>query len=247
MTLLLDIGTIRVKWARLRMGRPERFGSATHIGQDVAQIAERHLAGLPVPQRVVACVRPDAPGFAALERWVRQRWDVRVEPVRATWRSHGVTNGYQVPGQLGPQRWAALIGARALFADGALVVDCGATLSMDALDADGIHLGGVVLPGLHRMRQSLAFDAGPVESVPSDRDPLLADNPRAAAATGTLHAVAAVVERLAAAVGDALPAELARVVTGGDATRILPMLRGDFQHEPHLVLQGLGRIAGGDR
>ncbi len=244
MTLLLDIGTIRVKWASLRLGRPERFGSVAHVGQDIAQVADKHLAQLPVPERVVACAAPDAPQFAAFERWALAHWDARVEPVRATWRGHGVTNGYQAPRQLGPHRWAALIGARALFADGALIVDCGAVLTADALDADGAHLGGVELPGLHRMRQSLAFDVGPGEAARSVRDPWLADNPRAAAASGTLQALAATVEHLAAAIGDTLPAGLALVVTGGDATQILPMLRDDFQHEPHLVLQGLAQIAG---
>ena len=37
------------------------------------------------------------------------------------------------------------------------------------------------------------------------------------------------------------------VLTGGDAERIIEHIQCDSEHRPHLVLQGLARMLGGER
>jgi len=50
--------------------------------------------------------------------------------------------------QLGVDRWLAVIGARSLVREGALVcVDIGTAATVDYLDIDNVFQGGVIIPG----------------------------------------------------------------------------------------------------
>src|SRR4030095_11376478 len=73
----------------------------------------------------------------------------------------GVTNGYDHPNRLGTDRWGALIGGRppGLAVGGerrpALVVRVATAVTVDALDAGGKFLGGLILPGFGLMLRAL--------------------------------------------------------------------------------------------
>ena len=58
-----------------------------------------------------------------------------------------MTNAYPQPQSLGVDRWLALIAARQLAPGWACVIDAGTALTIDALDAAGLHLGGLIIPG----------------------------------------------------------------------------------------------------
>ena len=64
--------------------------------------------------------------------------------------------------KLGADRWASLVAARRReMARGAaprpaIVVNAGTAVTIDALDADGVFRGGLIVPGIHLMLQSLA-------------------------------------------------------------------------------------------
>ena len=87
-------------------------------------------------------------------------WDVEPRWVVATAQAGGVRNGYDHPVRLGVDRWVALIGARQrVLARGeatpALVIMVGTAVTVDALDADGKFLGGLILPGFGLMLRAL--------------------------------------------------------------------------------------------
>src|SRR5665811_873452 len=67
----------------------------------------------------------------------------------------GVRNGYSNAGQLGSDRWAALIAAWHLVRGKCLVVNCGTAITIDTLSEEGKFLGGLILPGVDLMRRSL--------------------------------------------------------------------------------------------
>ena len=48
-----------------------------------------------------------------------------------------------------------MIAARVLTDRPCYVVDCGTAVTIDALAADGRHLGGVIIPGMRLMREAL--------------------------------------------------------------------------------------------
>ena len=58
-----------------------------------------------------------------------------------------------------------------------------------------------------------------------------------------MYALVAVIDRVVADVRTELGTELARIITGGDAETLLPLLAGNYHHHPELVLEGLAIIA----
>ena len=113
------------------------------------------------PGATWGCAVAAADKTASIEAAVRAAGSPPVHWLGATkqFQYSGITlrNGYRNPEQLGSDRWHAMIGARARYADIALlVINAGTATTVDAIDADGRFLGGVIAPGLQMMRAALA-------------------------------------------------------------------------------------------
>jgi type III pantothenate kinase len=63
---------------------------------------------------------------------------------------------YHDSSKLGADRWAAMIGVRALSNKNTLIVNAGTATTIDFLGSNGLHYGGWILPGLALMQASLA-------------------------------------------------------------------------------------------
>src|SRR5262249_5884420 len=109
----------------------------------------------PAPQLLVACSVAGPPVAEWIEGWAR-RSRVNLRWVTSQREECGVRNSYLDPGQLGPDRWAALIAAHHLVSGPVLTASVGTAVTVDALAQDGQFLGGVILPGLDLMAEALA-------------------------------------------------------------------------------------------
>ncbi|MBK7540325.1 MAG: type III pantothenate kinase [Candidatus Competibacteraceae bacterium] len=242
MILLADIGNSRLKWVTLEGGAFQRRGQASHGKTDWAEVAARQWGNLPAPTRVLLVSVAGSEARAALTAWIERRWGIQPEFVLATAAACGIRNAYlDKPERLGADRWVAMIAARALTRQPCYVVDCGTAVTLDALAADGQHLGGVIVPGLRLMREALYRDTRQIP--PEGGTPqLFGRNTRDCVWGGSVHAVAAAIDgistRMMAAGGAGL-----RLLTGGDAETVLPYLVESFQLEAELIFQGLRVIA----
>ena len=64
---------------------------------------------------------------------------------------------YDDPSSLGSDRFLAMLGAMNKFSKKPLlVIDIGSALTFDAIDGNGIHLGGLIMPGLGVLRKSFS-------------------------------------------------------------------------------------------
>ena len=147
MNLFVDIGNHRVKWATDR-------GAG-----GVCELPPAHWRSMRElePRAVWASCVARAPVADEFGRYARRHWALAPNFVRARRAQCGVINRYADAETLGNDRWAALIGARALCgAQAAIVLDAGTAITIDALDADGVFRGGVILPGWHAMHTALA-------------------------------------------------------------------------------------------
>ncbi|MBR1712865.1 MAG: type III pantothenate kinase [Alloprevotella sp.] len=89
-------------------------------------------------------------------------------------------NGYSTPQTLGPDRWAAAVGAwKQHPGKPLLIIDAGTCITLDVVTADGIFLGGNISPGLdmrlramheHTARLPLAERQGCVQEIASDTE-----------------------------------------------------------------------------
>lgn len=227
--LCIDCGNTRLKWG-LRVG-------ANWSGQGI--LAPTQLTQLAVSaERVLACNVAGEPARQAVEA-LAARLAVPLAWLRATAAAFGVTNRYEHAEQLGADRWAALIGARALHSGPAVVVMSGTATTVDVLDAQGVFQGGLILPGLTVMRESLAANTADLPAGAGDYRPL-PRNTFDAIASGCLQATLGAIERMCRPAGP----ELLCLVSGGAAGALVPLLTVQHRLVDNLVLEGLAVAAG---
>lgn len=249
MTLLVDIGNSRVKWARLEADGPGAQSAAAHAGWSVADWRTALFAGAPVERVVAASVAGESVD-AALDAAARLATDHPVRFIATTRAAGGVLNGYSDPGLLGVDRWLAVIGAHARGRGACVVADIGTAATVDVVAADGRHLGGYIVPGPQLMVASLLRSTSDLathhaSSGAARADSGFADNTRDAIERGCRLALAALVDRSVADAERAAGDRPRLVVTGGAAPEVLPLLRGAAEHLPDLVLRGLAVLAQG--
>lgn len=231
--LLVDLGNSRVKWARVCAGVWTHSGSL-----DNSHIAtlESEFAKLPAPARVLVS---NVAGKEMSEKVHAAcgQWSCTIDFVVAKARQCGVVNGYQVPSQLGSDRWAALIAAWYAKRGACVVVNCGTATTIDALSAEGVFMGGLILPGVSMMRRSLGNETAQLALTPG----VLQDFPRNTADaiwSGVIRATIGAVEKQVSLLGGA-GEHVHCLVSGGAADQVMPYLGSDSTFEDNLVLRGL--------
>jgi type III pantothenate kinase len=231
--LLVDAGNTRVKWA-LANGT-EWIADACPLADAVSKSVWK---GLLTPDRVVVSNVAGVEWEQRVRAWCEQLWKRDPEFIVARHEQCGVRNGYRDPGALGSDRWAALIAARHLTRSSSIVVDCGTTVTVDALSATGEFLGGVIFPGPGLARASLLSRTRGIEDV-DGRIELFGRSTGEAVAAGVAYSIAGGIDRLVAEFSAQLPGVSSIFVTGGAADAVHPYLRSDVARYPDLVLRGL--------
>jgi type III pantothenate kinase len=242
MNLVFDLGNSRCKWALADTGL--KPGEALAYGEDFARTLDNQLGAVVRPECVAAVSVAAARHLDTLAQWVQGRWGLELQRITARAAQLGVTNTYEDPTRLGSDRWAALIAAHAQWPDAVCVVDCGTAVTVDALDAHGVYRGGVILPGLALMRDTLLHRTQGIREVDGGAGTALARSTADGVAAGTLFGLAGAIDRIVEEQTAILSTTPRLLITGGDAQRLRALLRHATQHRPYLVLEGVARIAG---
>ena len=189
------------------------------------------------PDRMIACNVAGERGRQCIDVLART-FGLETTWIASTAFACGVTNHYQQPAQLGADRWAALIGARALHEQAAVVVMAGTATTVDALDASGHFLGGLILPGLPLMRSALARNTaglpeacGTFQSCPTNTDDAIV--------SGAIQATLGAIDRLRLTLGS----HVACIISGGNAAELVPHIAAPCRPVDDLVLEGILRWA----
>lgn len=214
---------------------------------------------LPAPSQVLVGNVGGTELGQRLTQATRSLWGLEPRFAAPQAEGFGVRVAYPDPGRLGVDRWLALIAAHHLVQGPALIVDAGTAITYDLLLADGEHLGGLILPGVHLLRQALAsgtrIPPWAERPEPGPEDPPWAADTAGAIAGASLQAPAALAERLWGRLRDIAGAEPQCLLTGGDGERLAPLIRGPAADPagsptgiqprllPALVLQGLALLA----
>jgi type III pantothenate kinase len=245
--LLLDAGNTRLKWGLYGDGAIGRTGRVP-----LAKIREQGKTALTgkLPRDVDTVIACNVAGKVFAEKLsaiIRSHTGHAVRFVRSQATACGVSNAYRQPGRLGVDRWVAMIGARAHCTRTCLIVDAGTAVTIDALSADGRHLGGQILPGLMVMADALGKNTSDlpksrrsVSVVAGLPDPF-ARTTATAIAHGAIGAVAGAIERAVRAL-EQQGLSPAILLTGGDAGLIQQSLTTAVELRPNLVLEGLASL-----
>lgn len=239
MNLLLDLGNTRLKWAVMDAAEP----CAAHATawQDAPAIARlpttwRQLG--PIVGVVGACVATAArrqlvEGILHAAGCPPARW------LHSPAEFGGVRNAYAHPAELGIDRFLALLVAWRAGCAPCVVAGCGSALTLDVLDAQGRHGGGLIAAGVGAMQAAL-HDVAPALPAGSARhDAVLANNTADAIGAGAWQVAAGGIERFVARQRARFGVPLGLVLTGGDAARLATLVAGPTTVCPDAVIHGL--------
>jgi type III pantothenate kinase len=237
--LAIDAGNSRIKWgwfedanwkaqSWLATAEAGKLGAAWAALPQPDRIVVANVAGDVVRERISAAL---AQLFHADPAWIASRK-----------QQCGVLSGYNEPEQLGPDRWAALIGAWHRFHGPCIVVGAGTTVTVDALSGEGVFLGGLIIPGFELMRDSLAGNTAQLKLQDGDFH-YFPDDTASAIKSGIINALCGAVERMLRFMqetGEIMPFV---ALSGGAAGLLEDRLNARVEVVDNLVLEGLLRIA----
>ena len=246
--LAIDVGNTRLKWAM--HGDPHRHAPVLAQGveflENIDRLAEGSWARLPPPSRMLGCT---VAGDAVKRRVEEQMelWDVSANWVVASSFEAGVTNGYDYPARLGADRWVVMIGAwhRNLAQQAArplVVVMVGTAVTVDAIDAQGRFLGGLILPGHGIMLRALESGTAGLH-VPTGNVCEFPTNTSDALTSGGTYAIAGAVERMIQHVRQHCGSEPRCFMTGGAGWKMAPNMSVPFELVDNLLFDGLLEMA----
>jgi type III pantothenate kinase len=255
-TLLFDAGNSRLKWALVRDGR---LGSMQAAALDDAAGLQRWLKRSAHIDRVVGVCVAGATYERTLKSLLLRADHAAPEFVKSSETAAGVRNGYREAWRLGDDRWAGAVAAwhRAGCYRTVCAVSVGTALTIDLVDGDGHHRGGLIAPGPAMMLASLlgrtsgiaerAASTGKTRRKADGRKAQvtrpLADNTREAIEAGCLTAAAGLIDRTINQLTRELGVRPVVFMTGGGADIVQPLIKGASRSCPELVLRGVATLA----
>ncbi|MHB1057987.1 MAG: type III pantothenate kinase [Rhodanobacter sp.] len=239
MRLLLDLGNTRLKWALQAQPDGWLARGAVDWQEGAATELESAWTGLPRPGRVIAASVVDAVREAQVTAVAEHLFACTPHWLRTPASACGVHNAYAEPGRLGVDRFLAMVAAHADGHAPCVLAGVGTALTLDALAADGRHLGGLIAPGPFLMQQSLLGATARVRPERPGEILELADNTADAVASGCWQAAAALIERFATRTAPRFGTAPGLILGGGDAARLQPLLSMPARLSQDGVLRGL--------
>ena len=246
--LALDVGNTRLKWAEYeapRVGAKLLAHGAVFL-ENIDKLAEGDWRLLDEPSTILGCV---VAGDAIKRRLADQmeNWDAVPSWVVSSPEEAGLSNGYDHPARLGSDRWVAMIGAHhRLLARGlrkpCVVVMVGTAVTVEAIDAGGRFMGGIILPGHGIMLRALESGTAGLH-VPTGEVRDFPTNTSDALTSGGTFAIAGAVQRMV----DNLTRHCGEApecfMTGGAGWKMAPSMSVPVELVESLIFDGLLEIA----
>lgn len=237
MDLLFDLGNTRMKIACRDAAGVRSLAALAWDAPDF--LAQWHALPLGAPERIaIACVTR-AHRLQALRELLHSRFGDVATATAATQVVCGrLQIAYADPSRLGVDRFLALLAA-SQQAQLQLLVGAGTALTIDALGADGRHLGGLIVPGVRLMRDAMTTAAPGVEWHAGAFCSDFASDTASALESGIWCALAGAVERSAQRLAMQAGAAPVLLLHGGDAAMLAAQLAIPARRDALLVMRGL--------
>ena len=246
--LALDVGNTRLKWAQYEAPVPgaKLLAQGAVFLENIDRLAEDDWRAIPEPSAILGCI---VAGDAIKGRLAEQMeiWEALPRWVVSSAQEAGLTNGYDHPARLGADRWVAMIGAHhRLLARGirkpCLVVMVGTAVTVEAIDASGKFLGGIILPGHGIMLRALESGTSGLH-VPTGEVRDFPTNTSDALTSGGTFAIAGAVQRMVDNITRHCGEKPECIMTGGAGWKVAPSMSVKFELVEGLIFDGLLEIA----
>jgi type III pantothenate kinase len=197
MVLTIDAGNTKTKWALFDDdGEISDQGACLNAHLSTANLLPDSLT---CDQIVISNVAGEA--HAKQLQQLTSIYEVTTHWLTASKQLGYVINNYTTPKSLGSDRWAALIAAWHMQHTTCVVVNVGTATTIDAILSTqidgktfGVFIGGMILPGIDLMQQSLGVATAQLPKIPTEisTNPKTTDSPQFTVnpfATNTTHAI----------------------------------------------------------
>ena len=246
--LALDVGNTRLKWAQYASpaAGASLLGQGAVFLENIDKLADEEWCNLPAPSRILGCIVASD----AIKRRVAEQmdlWEVAPRWVVSSPQEAGLTNGYDHPSRLGADRWVAMIGAHhRLRGRGihkpCIVVMVGTAVTVEAIDAAGKFLGGIILPGHGIMLRALESGTAGLH-VPTGEVCDFPTNTSDALTSGGTFAIAGAVHRMVENITRHCGEAPECIMTGGAGWKVAPSMSVQVELVESLIFDGLLEIA----
>ena len=248
--LTIDIGNSRVKWALFERGAMQEYGSFVYKIDSLKKDLKK--GNLPRSSETVeiSCVA----GQEFKKHFIRLLnenafTNLKFAETRA--RQCGVVNSYEVPANMGVDRWLAMIEAFRLSdaTEGEIicVVDCGTAITLDVISNSGQHLGGLIMPGYRTMINSLINDTGNIEFSEKNHNNFdgvgMASSTQDSISKGCGQLITGGLSFVIESYVKHCDMKMHCIVTGGDGEWVSKAIEYESCYNPFLVLQGLYTVS----
>lgn len=172
---------------------------------------------------------------ALAEKWARAPLLVVGPGVKT-----GLPIRYDDPREVGPDRIANSVAAKARYGAPVIVVDFGTSTNFDVVSADGEYVGGVIAPGIEISMDALFARAARLVKVDYAPPPsVIGKTTVAGLQSGLVYGFAGQVDGIVARIREELGSDARAIATGGLADLVSPHSRTIESVDPFLTLEGL--------
>ena len=246
--LLLDVGNSRCKCAEYHNGQLRTFPPMVIDQEDVASCIPTQVKK-EVNLIAVASVRNSDFNYS-LSKELKSYFKALPVFVIAERSACGVTSSYRCISSLGIDRFLALIGAWHRSEGACIIADCGTAVTIDAINKNGVHQGGLIMPGLSLLKTMLnngtdqlpKFD----ETEKGVFDTIFSRDTEGGIINGCQRMFKVAVIKAMCEMQKHLTGEAVLFATGGDGDKLLDRDDAYIEYCPHLVLEGLAIFSNSD-
>jgi type III pantothenate kinase len=260
MILLVDAGNSRLKWAYYSTGtRSKQF--AEDYCQYKADILlplllKKKLSNIDDSISKLILVSVLGNNFSQKIKYACQILKIELQIIRSQAQAYGVKNSYIEPQRLGADRSVGMIAAHHLRPERhCIIVSCGTAVTIDAITVEGVHMGGLILPGLSQFSEQLIKKSALLSIQGATKTTLFANNTADALASGRVYGLVEAINGISSRmkiellkINDLMekpdimyPVQI--ILCGGDAKLLHPYLNESTQREDDWLMQGLQLIA----
>lgn len=252
--LFVDAGNSRLKWANLEEQSLSGLSELSGVIYDKKAPIE-YYANLIETEfqnyNAVLLVSVQGEKFSDQAEMLTRKIGLDFYKITSMQQLGDFKNAYKTPEQLGADRFVAMLAAHQL-ADNrpCIVIDCGTAVTIDAIDASGQHLGGLILPGLQVSSNSLLKRTQQLhlDIKQNKKINLLSKNTSEAIHSGSFYGLIGAISDICSRIerqmrGNQDGQNVVKILCGGDAEVFLSQLPSDFEINTNLLMQGAKLIA----
>lgn len=227
-----------MKWVLARTGQIDTNTAGSGSLEDFIRCFESPtVIG---PGTVLISSVADAGQLKRLEDFCGSRWGLSPWRLSSLASQGEVNNAYDDPSKLGVDRWLAIVGAVAHHGKPVVIWDLGTAATLDAVDENGQHLGGMIYPGPRTMLNALRSETRlTVPGRLADAATAPGRSTRECIENGVLAAQVGALNQFMRHAANNVSGKPRLVVTGGAAPELLPLLGFEHVHDPWLVFRGM--------